>query len=125
MFSDPVNVKGEKITKVSNYGTGLTPYILSLGLFVGALMITVVFDVKEPASRPESAIGWFISKFSILLPVGILQAVIACTVILFGIGLDVQSVWRFYLFSIIMSITCLALIQFLAQQWVIRAASSP
>ncbi|MBU8787821.1 YhgE/Pip family protein [Bacillus glycinifermentans] len=114
MFSDPVNVKGEKITKVSNYGTGLTPYILSLGLFVGALMITVVFDVKEPASRPESAIGWFISKFSILLPVGILQAVIACTVILFGIGLDVQSVWRFYLFSIIMSITCLALIQFLA-----------
>lgn len=114
MFSDPVKVKGDKITQVSNYGTGLTPYILSLGLFVGALMITVVFDVKEPASRPESALGWFFSKFSVLLPVGILQAVIACTVILLGIGLDVQSVWRFYLFSIIMSITCLAIIQFLA-----------
>ncbi|MEK5100147.1 YhgE/Pip domain-containing protein [Bacillus sp. FSL W8-0848] len=114
MFSDPVKVKGDKITEVSNYGTGLTPYILSLGLFVGALMITVVFDVKEPASRPETAFGWFFSKFSVLLPVGILQAVIACTVILFGIGLDVQSVWRFYLFSVIMSITCLAIIQFLA-----------
>ncbi|MCY8180915.1 YhgE/Pip domain-containing protein, partial [Bacillus paralicheniformis] len=44
MFSDPVDVKGDKIDPVSNYGTGLTPYILSLGLFVGALMITVVFD---------------------------------------------------------------------------------
>ncbi|KJD53970.1 hypothetical protein UZ38_29830, partial [Bacillus amyloliquefaciens] len=42
MFSDPVDVKGDKIDPVSNYGTGLTPYILSLGLFVGALMITVV-----------------------------------------------------------------------------------
>ncbi|MEC1440749.1 YhgE/Pip domain-containing protein [Bacillus sonorensis] len=114
MFSDPVDVKGDKINQVSNYGTGLTPYILSLGLFVGALMITVVFDVKEPSGRPESAFGWFLSKFSVLLPVGILQAVIACTVILLGIGLEVQSIWRFYLFSIIMSITCLAIIQFLA-----------
>ncbi|MED2943929.1 YhgE/Pip domain-containing protein [Bacillus swezeyi] len=114
MFSDPVDVKGDKIDPVSNYGTGLTPYILSLGLFVGALMITVVFDVKQPSGKPESAFGWFISKFSVLLPVGILQAVIACTIILWGIGLEVQSVWRFYVFSIIMSITCLALIQFLA-----------
>ncbi|TWL40232.1 hypothetical protein CHCC14431_1567 [Bacillus licheniformis] len=114
MFSDPVDVKGDKIDPVSNYGTGLTPYILSLGLFVGALMITVVFDVKEPAVRPESAFGWFMSKFSVLFAVGILQAAIACTIILWGIGLEVQSVWRFYLFSIIMSITCLAIIQFLA-----------
>jgi putative membrane protein len=73
MFSDPVDVKGDKIDPVSNYGTGLTPYILSLGLFVGALMITVVFDVKEPAVRPESAFGWFMSKFSVLFAVGILQ----------------------------------------------------
>ncbi|MBM6847711.1 YhgE/Pip domain-containing protein, partial [Bacillus licheniformis] len=101
MFSDPVDVKGDKIDPVSNYGTGLTPYILSLGLFVGALMITVVFDVKEPAVRPESAFGWFMSKFSVLFAVGILQAAIACTIILWGIGLEVQSVWRFYLFSII------------------------
>ncbi|MCY8264994.1 YhgE/Pip domain-containing protein, partial [Bacillus haynesii] len=114
MFSNPVDVKGDKIDPVSNYGTGLTPYILSLGLFVGALMITVVFDVKEPAVRPESAFGWFMSKFSVLFAVGILQAAIACTIILWGIGLEVQSVWRFYLFSMIMSITCLAIIQFLA-----------
>ncbi|MCJ2144976.1 YhgE/Pip domain-containing protein [Bacillus sp. B19-2] len=114
MFSDPVDVKGDKIDPVSNYGTGLTPYILSLGLFVGALMITVVFDVKEPAVRPESAFGWFMSKFSVLFAVGILQAAIACTIILSGIGLEVQSVWRFYVFSMIMSITCLAIIQFLA-----------
>ncbi|MDI5790157.1 hypothetical protein PO124_22415 [Bacillus licheniformis] len=31
------------------------------------MMITVVFDVKEPAVRPESAFGWFMSKFSVLL----------------------------------------------------------
>ncbi|NPC92095.1 YhgE/Pip domain-containing protein [Bacillus sp. WMMC1349] len=114
MFSNPVGVDDDKINNVSNYGTGLTPYILSLGLFVGALMITVVFDVKEPSARPESALSWFFSKFSILLPVGILQAVIACTIILFGIGLEVESIWRFYVFSIIMSITCVLIIQFLA-----------
>ena len=114
MFSDPVDVKGDKIDPVSNYGTGLTPYILSLGLFVGALMITVVFDVKEPAVRPESAFGWFIEQIQRAFCSGNSSSGDCMQIILWGIGLEVQSVWRFYLFSIIMSITCLAIIQFLA-----------
>ena len=35
MFASPVKVKTEKLAEVPNYGTGFTPYFLSLGLFVG------------------------------------------------------------------------------------------
>ena len=53
MFADPVKLDVEKVTKVDNYGTGLAPYFLSLGLYVGAMLLTIVYSVREPAVRPR------------------------------------------------------------------------
>ncbi|MFP3813551.1 YhgE/Pip domain-containing protein, partial [Bacillus sp. SIMBA_005] len=47
MFADPVKTDDNAIHSVPNYGTGLTPYILSMGLYVGGLMLTVVFPLSE------------------------------------------------------------------------------
>ena len=44
MMSDPINLNKEAKNKVPNYGTGLTPYFLSLGLFVGGLLLTVLLS---------------------------------------------------------------------------------
>lgn len=77
-------------------------------------MLTVVFPMKDPAGRPRNAFEWFVSKYSVLLLVGILQAVIASSMLIFGLGLEVESLWRFYLFAIIVSLTFLAIIQLLA-----------
>ncbi len=77
-------------------------------------MLTVVFPMKDPAGRPRNAFEWFVSKYSVLLLVGILQAVIASTMLIFGLGLEVESLWRFYLFAIVVSLTFLAIIQLLA-----------
>ncbi|WP_281215805.1 YhgE/Pip domain-containing protein [Bacillus altitudinis] len=114
MIASPVKTENDTAKKIDNYGTGLTPYILSMGLFVGALMLTVVFPMKDPAGRPRNAFEWFVSKYSVLLLVGILQAVIASSMLIFGLGLEVESLWRFYLFAIIVSLTFLAIIQLLA-----------
>ncbi|PRO41240.1 YhgE/Pip domain-containing protein [Bacillus sp. LLTC93] len=114
MIASPVKTENDTAKKIDNYGTGLTPYILSMGLFVGALMLTVVFPMKDPAGRPRNAFEWFVSKYSVLLLVGILQAVIASTMLIFGLGLEVESLWRFYLFAIVVSLTFLAIIQLLA-----------
>ncbi|OLP63662.1 hypothetical protein BACPU_30240 [Bacillus pumilus] len=114
MIASPVKTENDTVKKIDNYGTGLTPYILSMGLFVGALMLTVVFPMKDPAGTPRNAFEWFVSKYSVLLLVGILQAVIASTMLIFGLGLEVESLWRFYLFAIIVSLTFLAIIQLLA-----------
>ncbi len=60
MFAEPVKVKNEKMNKVPNYGTGFTPYFLSLGLFVGALLLSIVFPLREPAAAPRSPFSWFL-----------------------------------------------------------------
>ncbi|MGI8386110.1 YhgE/Pip family protein [Robertmurraya sp. P23] len=113
MMAQPVEVKEKKVNEVSNYGTGFAPYFLSLGLFVGALLLSIVFPLKEPASIPKSGMNWFISKFSIIGVVGVLQGIVAATVLLLGLGLQVESTVYFYLFTIITSITFVALIQLL------------
>jgi putative membrane protein len=113
MMAQPVEVKEKAVNEVSNYGTGFAPYFLSLGLFVGALLLSIVFPLKEPAAIPKNGWNWFVSKFSIISIVGIIQGVVAATVLLLGLGLQVENLMNFYLFTIITSITFVALIQLL------------
>lgn len=113
MMASPVEVKNEKINEVPNYGTGFAPYFLSLGLFVGALLMSIVFPLREPASRPKNAFQWFYSKFGVILSIGVLQALLASGFLLIVLGLEVQSVPLFLLFAIITSLTFVTLIQFL------------
>ncbi|MDN8842571.1 YhgE/Pip domain-containing protein, partial [Staphylococcus aureus] len=75
MFADPVKTDDNAIHSVPNYGTGLTPYILSMGLYVGGLMLTVVFPLSEASGRPRNGFEWFLSKFSVILLVGLIQSV--------------------------------------------------
>ncbi|MCU5523493.1 YhgE/Pip domain-containing protein [Bacillus cereus] len=111
MFASPVKVKTEKMAEVPNYGTGFTPYFLSLGLFVGALLLSIVYPLRDTVSVPKSGFSWFISKFGVLLSVGIIQAIVADVILLFGLGVEVQSIPYFILFSIVTSLAFIALIQ--------------
>ncbi len=113
MMAKPVKLETDSLNRVPNYGTGFTPYFLSLGLFVGALILSIVFPFREPAVRPSSALNWFITKFAILAVFGIIQALLADTIILSALGLHVESVPKFVLFSIITSLTFVTLIQVL------------
>ncbi|TCJ04901.1 YhgE/Pip domain-containing protein [Cytobacillus praedii] len=112
MMAGPVKVDNEKINKVPNYGTGFAPYFLSLGLFVGALLLSIVFPLREPAGVPRNGFNWFTSKFLILMGIGIIQALIAVLIMFVGLKIEVQSVPLFILFAIITSLTFITLIQF-------------
>jgi putative membrane protein len=113
MFADPVKKKNEKMHHVPNYGTGFTPYFLSLGLFVGALLLSIVFPLREPAGVPKSGFSWFIGKFGVLLVIGMIQSLLVDAVLLGALDIQVQSVPRFVLFTMMTSITFISLIQFL------------
>lgn len=113
MIANPVMIENEKINDVPNYGTGFTPYFLSLGLFVGALMLSIVYPIREPLDKPASGIEWFITKFAGLSIIGVLQALIASGILLIGLKVEVQSVLLFILFAIITSLVFITLIQFL------------
>ncbi|WP_246131948.1 YhgE/Pip domain-containing protein [Paenibacillus hemerocallicola] len=113
MFAGPVELDVQKINEVPNYGTGFAPYFLSLGLYVGALLLTIVYTVREPAVLPASGWSWFWSKALTLVLVGAVQALIADAALLFILDMEVKSVPLFILLSIITSITFMMLIQFL------------
>lgn len=113
MMGEPVKVENNAINEVPNYGTGFAPYFLSLGLFVGALLLSIVFPLREPAVRPKNGLSWFFGKFGVIAIVGILQSFLAVAIMLFGLGIEVQSVPLFFLTTIITSLGFIALIQFL------------
>ncbi len=110
MMGNPVKVDKEEVNKVPNYGTGLAPYFLSLGLFVGALLLTIVFNVKNPVITPKNGFLMFTSKFGIMAIVGIIQSLIAAAIAIGGIGLDVKSIPVFICTEIVTSLTYMALI---------------
>lgn len=113
MMAQPVQLKDSHINHVPDYGTGFAPYFLSLSLFVGALVLSVIFPMFEPAAEPKSGFSWFASKFGILLIVGVAQALLADVVLLKGLGLEVKSVPYFIMLSIFASWTFFAIIHFL------------
>ncbi|MEK4246739.1 MULTISPECIES: YhgE/Pip domain-containing protein [unclassified Psychrobacillus] len=113
MVASPVDVDVIGVNEVPNYGTGFTPYFLSLGLFVGALLISIVFPFVQPVIAPTSGAKWFTSKVTVLGAVGIIQSLFVVAVALFVLKLETQSVGLFILSAVITSFTYLALIQLL------------
>ncbi|MED1202448.1 YhgE/Pip domain-containing protein [Heyndrickxia acidicola] len=113
MVGDPVLLDKSNLNSVPNYGTGLTPYFLSLGLFVGALLLTIVYQIKDPVLMPRNGFTWYLGKFGVMVCVGVIQSLIADAILLMGIGIEVKNVPLFIISTIVTSLTYMAIIQFL------------
>ncbi|WP_052712217.1 YhgE/Pip family protein [Domibacillus indicus] len=114
MVADPVQIDKKAFHEVPNYGTGMAPYMLSLGLFVGAIMLTIIFPLKDTPERPKSGLAWYAGKLGVFLLVGLCQAAAATLFLLAVLQLEVQSVPRFFLLAFIASASFMTLIQMLA-----------
>jgi putative membrane protein len=112
MFVEPTELVSHPLNEITDYGVGLTPYILSIALYAGGLMFTTSYSMREPSMTPTSGVSWFLSKYSVLIVLGVVQAVITNVVLQYGFGLRVENQWMLYLFTIITSLTFLSLILF-------------
>ncbi|MEE3808333.1 YhgE/Pip domain-containing protein [Lysinibacillus fusiformis] len=113
MVGSPVEVEKESVNHVPNYGTGFAPYFISLGLFVGALLISIVFPFVEPAIRPKNGAAWFTSKVTVLAVVGLVQTLLTVGIVKWGLGLEVNNMGYFIITALLTSYVFLALIQML------------
>lgn len=111
MVAEPIQLNKEIQGEISNYGSGFAPYFLSLGLFVGALLLTNVYPFVEPAVRPTSIVNWFMSKSAVPVIVGIFQVGIISFVVLKWLGLEVEHVGVFLLITAVTSFCFLAIVQ--------------
>lgn len=105
MFAAPTDLVAHVEHKVPKYGFGMAPYIISIGFFASSLMFSTAFSVRTPSMKPVSAYAWFFSKYSVAIAVASLSAIVSAIVLLLGFELEVQSIWRFIVFSIIVALT--------------------
>lgn len=73
-ISKPVTSQGHEKDRIPNNGTGMTPYMYSVGLYVGMLSFNVMMDMVTPRRRPKSFLGWFGAKLSLLTFYGVVAA---------------------------------------------------
>lgn len=111
MFAEPVKVDEHKVSEVPNYGTGFAPYFLSLGLFVGALISSIVMPIYHSSVAEASGMNRFVSRTLSFTGMGLIQALLAVVLVLYGLNLEVQNVPLFYLFAIITSLSYMFLVQ--------------
>ncbi|MHA3066810.1 YhgE/Pip family protein [Lacticaseibacillus saniviri] len=76
-FASPVDLKQTDKDKVPNNGTSMAPYMLGVSLYVGAMIVNLMFDAYTPRKRPTNGISWWASKAAIMDGFAVLAATIA------------------------------------------------
>ncbi len=113
MFSDPAELEHKEYSHVPNYGAALAPYIMSMALYIGAVVFNTIYPVRKMSTRNGSAFGWWVSKLSIALPSAILMGVIE-TLIMLALGLPVDHAAQFIGLAVITSMAFTSIVLFLA-----------
>jgi putative membrane protein len=106
LFSTPVSMKENDDRYIDVYGYGIAPYFVSLALFAGALVFTTVYSARSSSTQKEAA-GWrlFVSKTTTFALMSLGQSIIACTILVYVLGLEVQNVALFYAYTALVSFT--------------------
>ena len=86
-IANPVKSEMTEKGNVPNYGYALSPYVLSLSLFVGAIVLNVIYPIRKTFSEQESAIRWWLSKASVAGVAAFMQATILMLVMVFFLEL--------------------------------------
>lgn len=109
MFASPITLKQEKYSEVPNYGAALAPYIMSMALYIGAVVFTTIYPVRKKALQGKSSLAWWQSKTSVAMLVASLMAVLECGILLM-LGLEVLFVGKFFLLAILTSLAFMSIV---------------
>lgn len=113
-LAKPVDTNHNETADVPNYGYALSPYVLSLGLYVGALVFNVIYPVRRLYANPRSSRSWWYAKMSVAFAVAIGQALVLDAIMVMGLGLHPDQPGKFMLLSIITSLTYMSIVSFLS-----------
>ncbi|WP_125706145.1 YhgE/Pip domain-containing protein [Lacticaseibacillus daqingensis] len=113
MMAAPTKVNHTFFSKVANYGHALAPYVLSLALYVGALVFNFAYPIRKVSREDGTATQWFASKVVLGGLVATGMALIEATLIM-AFGMTVQHVGLFYLFAWLFAMASMYLVMFLS-----------
>lgn len=102
-LTQPVNSSQHNLSTVKNNGTGMTPYMMSVGLFVGMITFSAIYDFVTVAKKPRSGFAWWAEKQAVNIPVWIAQALILTTLLLLVDGLQPKNVPLLYVAALVVA----------------------
>lgn len=102
-LTQPVKQTQKNYSNVDNNGTGMTPYMMSVGLFVGMITFSAIYDFVTVAKKPRSGFAWWADKQTVNIPVWIAQALIITTLLLLVDGLHPENVVMLYIVALVVA----------------------
>ncbi|MFE1245786.1 YhgE/Pip family protein [Fictibacillus sp. NPDC058756] len=112
MFSSPVELKSDTVNKYPLYRDSTAPFVISLALFVGILIMSLFINFKKP--EEVSALSWFGAKFMNLGSLAVVQALLLSLVVLLFLNMNVYNGAGFVLFALFVSLVFTAIVLFFA-----------
>ncbi|MFC6261653.1 YhgE/Pip domain-containing protein [Levilactobacillus fujinensis] len=73
-LATPVVATTNDIASVPNNGTGMAPFAIAIGLYVGGIALGTMYDGRRTYSDPHSAFTWWASKAGIIAGVALVQS---------------------------------------------------
>ncbi|GET09235.1 membrane protein [Ligilactobacillus agilis] len=111
MFAAPSNLVEKHYSYVPNYGYALAPYMLSVALFVGAMVFNLVYPIRRLESEDETAFEWFMAKVTIGSIVAIGNALVEA-LLMVAAGLHPDHLGAMLANGILFSLAMMFLIMF-------------
>ncbi|MGX7052165.1 YhgE/Pip family protein [Leuconostoc palmae] len=102
-LTQPVKSQQSNLSDVDNNGTGMTPYMMSVGLFVGMITFSAIYDFITVAKKPKNGFAWWAQKQAVNAPVWIAQAIIITSLLLLVDGLQPKNTALLYLVALVVA----------------------
>lgn len=112
MFASPVELAAEQINSPQYYRDTTAPFVMSLGLFVGILIISLFMNFNRPAD--VAPVQWLVDRFVSLSGLAIIQAALLLVFALFFIRIQATNPGLLILTLMVAAVSFSAIVLFLA-----------
>lgn len=105
-LSSPINIDKQILYPIDNYGSEITPFYNSLGLWIGALLLVALTTCKAKNYKKEnlSARKEYVGKYLFFITLGILQSLVMTLGEIFILGVDSKHPFLFVMFGVLVSL---------------------
>ena len=121
VIASPVTVDETDLAGASTFGEGMSPFFLSLALFVGAFIIWMLMRPLPARALATPVAGWRVALAGYVpaLVLGAGQVVVLLAVLRFAVGLDMAHAWG------VLGFAMLVMAAFVALQQMFVAVAGP
>lgn len=112
---EPIKVEEQDYAGVDSYGVGFAPYFMSISLWVGALIMLIIF-YYDPEDRFKLLGRKASHKFlrsSLYFGIAIAQGIVLGFLLKLGLGFSVTNMWLYYGTCVLISLVFTSIMQFL------------